>query len=192
MTWNIALEELLTVIKSRSFQLLSHVWLFVTSWTAAHQAFLSITNSRSLLKLMSIELVMPSSHLFLCHPLLLLPSVFPSIRVFSSESVLIDWEQINSKFSLTKNRSICLLLLRYVFTSHHTCGLPWSHMILSIYLIVNIHQSCQNLPTNLLFHCFWSIGANFRYPSRFSERSVSWNLISKPSMYFRCVCSHLF
>ena len=61
-------------------QLLSCVWHFVTPWTAAHQASLSITNSRSLLKLMSIELVMPSSDLILCHPLLL-PSIFPSIRV---------------------------------------------------------------------------------------------------------------
>ena len=64
----------------------------VTPWTAARQASLSITNSWSLLKLMSIELVMPSNHLILCHPLLLLPSVFPSIRVFSNESVLhIRW-----------------------------------------------------------------------------------------------------
>ena len=64
----------------------------VTPWTAAHQASLSFTNSRSLLKLMSIASVMPSNHRILCHPLLLLPSVFPSIRVFSNESVLhIRW-----------------------------------------------------------------------------------------------------
>ena len=64
----------------------------VTPWTAARQASLSITNSKKLLKFMSIELVMPSNHLILCHPLLLLPSVFPSIKVFSSESVLhIRW-----------------------------------------------------------------------------------------------------
>ena len=64
----------------------------VTPWTAARQASLSITNSQSLLKLMSIESVMPSNHLILCHPLLLPPSIFPSIRVFSSESVLcIRW-----------------------------------------------------------------------------------------------------
>ena len=64
----------------------------MTPWTAACQASLSITNSRSLLKLMSIELVMPSNHLILCHPLLLLPSIFPSIRVFSNESALcIRW-----------------------------------------------------------------------------------------------------
>ena len=65
----------------------SHVGLFVTPWTAARQASLSITNSWSLLKVMSIESVMPSNHLILCHPLLLLPSIFPSIRVFSNESV---------------------------------------------------------------------------------------------------------
>ena len=68
-----------------SVQLLSCVRLFATPWTAAHQASLSITNSQSLLKLMSIESVMPSNHLILCCPLLLLPSISPSIRVFSSE-----------------------------------------------------------------------------------------------------------
>ena len=77
---------------SQSVQLLSHVWLFVTPWTAAHQASLSFTNSWSLLKLMAIELVMPFNHLILCHLLLLLPSICPSIRVFSNESVLrIRW-----------------------------------------------------------------------------------------------------
>ena len=64
-------------------ELLSRVGLFVTPWTAAHQASLSITNSRGLLKLMSIESVMPSNHLILCHPLRLPPSIFPSIRIFS-------------------------------------------------------------------------------------------------------------
>ena len=73
---------------------LSHVQLFATPWTAACQASLSITNSQSLLKLMSIELVMPSSHLIFCRPLLLLPSIFPRIRVFSNESVLcIRWSK---------------------------------------------------------------------------------------------------
>ena len=75
-----------------SVQSLSRVQLFVTPWTAAHQASLSITNSQNLLKIMSIESVMPSNHLIFCHPLLLLPSIFPSIRVFSNESVLfIRW-----------------------------------------------------------------------------------------------------
>ena len=75
-----------------SVQSLSSVQLFATPWTAACQALLSITNSWSLLKLMSIESVMPSNHLILCHPLLLPPSIFPGIRVFSNESVLcIRW-----------------------------------------------------------------------------------------------------
>ena len=72
--------------------LFSHVWLFATPWTAACQASLSFTISRSLLQLMSIESVMPSNHLLFCHPLLPLPSIFPSIRVFSNESLLrISW-----------------------------------------------------------------------------------------------------
>ena len=71
-----------------SVQLLSRVRLFATPWIAARQASLSITNSRSSPKLMSIEPVMPSSHLILCHPLLLLPTILPSIRVFSNESTL--------------------------------------------------------------------------------------------------------
>ena len=78
----------LKISQFSSVQSLSCVRFFVTPWTAEHQASLSITNSRSLLKLISIELVMPSNHLILCRPLLLLPSIFPSIRVFSNESVL--------------------------------------------------------------------------------------------------------
>ena len=79
-------------VQFSSVQSLSHVQLSVTPWTAALQAFLSITNSHSLLKLMSIESVMPSNHLILCHPLLLLPLILPSIRVFSNEPVLhIRW-----------------------------------------------------------------------------------------------------
>ena len=86
-----------------SVQSLRCVQLFATPWTAAHQASLSITNSQSLLKLMFIELVMPSNHLILCHPLLLPPSIFPSIRVFSNESVLrIRWSKYRSfSFSIS-------------------------------------------------------------------------------------------
>ena len=77
-----------------SVQSLSPVWLFVTSWTAARQTSLSIIDSQGLLKLMSIESVMPSNHLILCHPLFLLPSIFPTIRVFSNKSVLcIRWRK---------------------------------------------------------------------------------------------------
>ena len=84
---------------------LSHVWLFVTLWTAACQASLSFTISQSLLKFMSIELVMPSNHFILCCPLLLLPSILPSLRLFSNESVLhIRWPKYWS-FSFSINHS---------------------------------------------------------------------------------------
>ena len=86
-----------------SVQSLSHVQLFATPWTAARQASLFITNSRNLFKLMSIESVMPSNHFILCHPLLLPPSIFPSIRVLSSESVLhIRWPKYwNFSFTIS-------------------------------------------------------------------------------------------
>ena len=80
------------MVRFSSVQSLSHVWLSVTLWTAEHKASLSITNCRSLPKPMSIESVMPFNHLILCYPLLLLPSIFPNIRVFSNESALrIRW-----------------------------------------------------------------------------------------------------
>ena len=86
-------------------QLLSYVWLFVTPWTAAHQASLSFTTSQRLLKLMSIEPVMTSNHLTLCHALLFLPSIFPSIRVFSNELALhIRWPKYWSfSFSISSS-----------------------------------------------------------------------------------------
>ena len=76
------------LVQFNSVQSLTCIWFFLTSWTVALQASLSVTNSQSLLKLMSIKSGMPSNHLILCPPLLLLPSIFPSIRVFSNESVL--------------------------------------------------------------------------------------------------------
>ena len=93
----------ITRVSVSSVQSLSHVRLFVTPWTAAHQASLSITNSQSLLKLISIESVMPSNHLILCHPLLIPPSILPSIRVFSNKSALhIRWPKYwNLSFSIS-------------------------------------------------------------------------------------------
>ena len=98
--------------KFRSAQSLGCVRLFVTPWTAAHQASLSITNPQSLPKLMSIESVMPSNHLILCHPLLLLPSIFPSIWVFSNESVLpIRWSKYWSfSFSISPSSEYSRLI----------------------------------------------------------------------------------
>ena len=91
------------IIKLSSVQLLSHVPLFATPWTAARQASLSITNSWSMLILMYIESVMPSNHLIFFHPLLLLPSIFPSIRIFSNELVLrMRWPKYwNFSFSIS-------------------------------------------------------------------------------------------
>ena len=97
------LEACLRGSQFSSVQSLSRVRLFATSWTTACQASLSITNSRSLPKLMSVELVMPSNHLILCHPLLLLPSIFPSIRAFANESALrIRWPKYwNFSFNIS-------------------------------------------------------------------------------------------
>ena len=92
LAWRIPWTEEPGRLQPQSVQLLSHVQLFAIPWTAAHQASLSITNSRSLLELMSSASVMPCNHLILCLPLLLLPSIFPNIRVFSKELVLhIRW-----------------------------------------------------------------------------------------------------
>ena len=97
---NVILQTVINLVQ------FSRIQLFATPWTAARQASLSITNSRSLLKLMSIELVMLSNHLILCRPLLLPPSIFPSIRVFSNESVLrIRWPKYWS-FTFTISPSV--------------------------------------------------------------------------------------
>ena len=105
-----------------SVQSISRVWLFATPWTSACQAFLSITNSRSLLKLMSIESVIPSNHRMLYCPLLLLPSIFPSIRVFSNESVLhIRWPQYwGFRFSISpSSKHLGLISFRMDWLEHH-------------------------------------------------------------------------
>ena len=100
-------------IQYTSVPLLSHLWLFATPWTAAApQASLSITNSWTLNKLMSLEVVMPSNHLILCRPLLLFPSIFPSIRVFSNESVLrMRWPKYWSfNFSISPSNEYSVLI----------------------------------------------------------------------------------
>ena len=106
-----------TFFQFSSVQLLSHVQLFVTPWTTAHQASLFIANAQSLLKFMSIESVMPSNHLTLFHPLLLPPSAVPSIRVFSNESVLhIRWPKYWSfSFSISPSNKYSGLISFRVF-----------------------------------------------------------------------------
>ena len=114
----------LTSVQFSSVQSLSRLRLFATPWITAHQASLSITNSWNSLKLMSIELVMPSNHLILCHPLLLLPSTFPSIRVFSSESVLhIMWPTYWSfSFSLSPSNEYSALISFAMDWLESPCG----------------------------------------------------------------------
>ena len=100
------------IFSVNSAESFSHVWLFVTPWTTAYQASLSITNFWSLLKLMCIESVMPSNHLIACHPLLLLPSIFPSIKVFYNELVLhIRWPKYwNFSFSINSSNEYSELI----------------------------------------------------------------------------------
>ena len=109
-----------SVAQSSSVQLLSHVQLFVTSWTAAHQASVSIANSWSLLKLMFIESVMPSSHLILCHPLLLLPSIFPGIRVFSNVS-----QSLANPWTVAHQAPLFMEFSREENWSELSCPPPW-------------------------------------------------------------------
>ena len=114
------MELLFIYLMFSSIQLLSHVRLFATPWTAACQASLSITNSRTLVNLMSIASVMPSNHLILCHPLLFPPSVSPSIRVFSSESVLrIRWTKYWS-FSVSPSNEYSGLI---------SCRMDWFDLL---------------------------------------------------------------
>ena len=121
-----------------SVQSLSCVQLFVTPWIAACQASLSITNSQSLLKLMSIKLVMPSNHLVLCHhPFLLLPSIFPSIRIFSNKSVLyIRWPKYWSFSISPSNEHSGLISFRMVLVTA-SCTMSRT----------SVHSSSGSLPT---------------------------------------------
>ena len=133
----------LTVLLISSVQSLCHVQLFVNPWTTARQASLSITISRSLFKLMSVELVMPSNHLILCRPLLLLPSIFNSIRVFSSESVLcIRWPKYWSfNFSISPSNGYSGLI---------SCRVDWLDALMteSLCCIPDTNSSVNQLYFN--------------------------------------------
>ena len=160
-------------LSMNSVHLLSHAWLFVTPWTVACQASVSINNSRSLLKFMSIESVMPFNHLILCYPLLLLPSIFPSIRVFSTESVLcIRWPK-NWSFSFSISPSneysglisfridldrYTLLYLKWITNrdprySIRNCAQwqpGWGRMDTCIRMGETLHCSCETTTTLLI------------------------------------------
>ena len=122
--------------------------LFATPWTAAHQASLSITNSQSLLKLMSIESVIPSNHLTLCRPLLFLPSIFPSIRVFSNESVLhIRWPKYWSFYDVT-GTSLTFLCIK-VEVAHNIMLVSGVLLLLSRFSRVRLCATHRQQPTRL-------------------------------------------
>ena len=134
----------ISLVQFSSVQSLSCVQLFVTPCTTACQASLSITNSRSLLRLMSIESVMPSNHLILCHPLHLLPSIFPSIRVFSNESaLLIRWPKYWSfSFSISpSNEYSGLISLR----------VDWLDLLVVQGTVKNLLQHCSS-KASILWH----------------------------------------
>ena len=137
-----------------SVQLLSHLQLFALPWTAAHQASLSITNSRSLLRLMSIESVMPSNHLILCHPIFLPPSIFPSIRVFSNESVLcIRWPKYWSfSFSISPSSEYSGLI---------SFRMDWLDLLAVQGTLKSLLQ--QMYSNKELLHCLYSIWKFFWY-----------------------------
>ena len=127
-------------------QLFNQVRLFVNPWTTAHQASLSITNSRSPPKPMSIELVMPSNHLILCHPLLLLPSIFPSIRVFSNESALfIRWLKYWSfSFNISSsNEHPGLISFRMIYLTTKTKTCRHTYMLYEVLSNIIIFKTIQ-------------------------------------------------
>ena len=138
--------DLFFVVQSQS-----HVQLFVTLWTAAHQASLSFTISQGLLRLMSIESVMPCNHLVLCCPLLLLPSIFPSIRVFSSESVLhIRWPKYLS-FSFN-------ISLSNEHPGLNSFRMDWLDLLAvqgTLKSLLQHHSSNASTPTLTSIHDYW-------------------------------------
>ena len=128
----------------------------MTPWTAAHQASLSITNSQSSLKLMSIESVMPSNHLILCHPLLLLPSIFPSIRVFSSESALrIRWPKYWSfSFSISPSNKYSGLI---------SFRLDWLDLLAIQGTLKSLRQHCSSKASILWCSAFFIVQLSHLY-----------------------------
>ena len=147
-----------------------HVQLFVTLWTAAHQASLSITNSRSLLKLTSIESVMPSNHLILCHPLLLSSSIFPGIRVFSSESVLcIRWPKYWSfSFSISPSNEYSGLI---------SFRIDWLDLLAVQGTLKSFLQHCSSKASILQHSVFFIV--QLSHPYRAIGKTIAlirWNL----------------
>ena len=153
--------------------MLSHVQLFVTPWTAACQVFLSISNSRSLLKLMSIESLTPSNHLILCHPLLFPPSVFPSIRVFSNDSILcIRWPKYWSfSFSISpSNEHPGLISFR----------MNWLHLLAVQGTLKSLLQHHSSEASMLLRSAFFVVQLSHPYMTTGKTMALTrWAFVSK-------------
>ena len=145
-------------------QSLSHVQLFATPWSAACQASLTITNSRSLLKLISTEFVMPSTHLMLCHPVLLLHSIFPSIRVFSNESALdIMWPKYWS-FSISPSNEY-LRLISFRIDSFHLLAVQWT--------IKSLLQHHWSWKASILSHSAFFM-VQLSHPHMTAGKTIAW------------------
>ena len=160
-----------------SVQSLGRVRFFAAPWSAAHQASLSITNFRSLLKLMSVESVMPSNHLILCHPLRLLPSIFPSIRVFSNESVLlIRWPKYwRFSFSISPSNEYSGLIS---FRIDRLDLLAFQGTLKSL---LQHHSSKVSI-----LQCSAFFTVQFSYPYMTTRKSIAltrWTFVSKVSAF---------
>ena len=176
-----------------SVHLLSRVQLFATLWTAARQASLSITNSWSLLKLMSIESVMPSYHLILCRPLLLLPSIFPSIRVFSNESVLhIRWPKYWS-FSFNISPS-------YEYSGLISFKIDWLYLLWTLKSLLQHHSSKASILWHSAFftvqlsHLYMTTGKTIaltRWTFVDKVMSLLFNMLSRLVIAFLSRSNHL-
>ena len=156
-----------------SVQLLSRVWVFVTPWAAARQASLSITNSWSLLKLMSIASAKPSSHLILCHPLLLLPSIFPSIRVFPKESVLcIRWPEYWSfSFSIS---------LSYEYSGLISFRMDWLNLLAVQGTLKSLFQHYDSKASMLWCSAFFMVQLSHPYMTTGKTIAlIRWTFIGK-------------
>ena len=167
-------------------QSLSHIWLFATSWTAARQASLSFTISQSLLKLTSIVLVIPFNHLLFCRPLLLLPSIFPSIRIFpmirffTSYYCLINWHP-DLALNRLKWRSLVTIgdsLFPCLFLLLEATHIPW---LMEPFLNIWIYQCC----ISLCLSCIVTSVSNshFGLSSTFKDSSLHWDHPDNPERY---------
>ena len=160
------------LLQLSSVQLLRCVWLFVTPWTAARHGSLSITNSWSLLKLMFIGLVIPSCHLILCRPLLLLPSIFLSIRVFSNESVCIRWPQYWSfSFNISPSNEHSGLI---------TFGMDWLELLTVQGTLKSLLQHCSSKPSILQCSPFFIVQLSHPYMTTGKTIALTrWTFVGK-------------